>query len=1792
MLNLQQILESDTLSTVVSKINANFRALGVAGGGPPGRLGQQGVPGRPGLQGPVGPTGPIGPTGNVTNVIPFVSYGSYTGPSTVAGPWPVNSLAYLNQYASTGTSNVWIDHKNNGYWKYLTTADATGQYSGISSPYPPSGTGYFAGEGWYFYPTDISLDVPDNPWTSDTTSYLSLPPFGTGPFLDEATSPLQVKNARMSSKFGTVWISSGNDYTDSASFESYDTDEIGKSWTGGYAFSNVGPFPGRWNAGLDRLLFKMSLDGLPYLANINARIETAAGQDLQDNSGSWPNKTTTPGAALIQGESYWTKPVYPVTQDEYTPLIFLSERKTSATDPFKFGSLAISMFTADNTAESSYGGQHRFLVNMSTRYALSPEDYVSANNNLGATGTDNFGEGVFDFRRLITTNQFVVNTPYDTKFSSDAVTSGNYVESVGSKPSRVYQGYVAGINQKYITGTGSNLSDYLNYGDLGETGAFEVLGTAGYQTRQTWYGSGFLDLNPSEWTSSATTNDENNYYRVAGMMERGKKTFAANNQTAYLSELLFYTSNVSQSTSHTAGVGRNLLPDLSSANPVNSKAVFYASPYQSMGVGTFPVTAGAGGVFEPIARLQLHHIWSEGTTSTDPLLTYRNISQTQYLPGNLFTTLAVTSQPSTGSVGANNYTDILIGGYSGPAYESSNPLQSGLAVTTGSRWPSTVIRSHGWSGSFKSSLRLGANPSATGQVGRTNDNLKTEFQFSIHPLGTANYTASSLTGNIAGLGLHNLYPSSRVHFYGKNNYNEVEFGKQPWTPGAVSATSTSFPYYTGNSASDNQVVIDYIGNGYVYPTAIYEYPYEAFGMAGLTSSATGNVGSFSPNAINFPTRDSLSPTRNRYPYSPSDVNLGYPSAVGLVNNSRRHGGTANAWLNPNKYLGFNLFRDLTNTGDDKDNTRWMVGTDGNGDNGGAAIMANSWGDLAITSIPRRRDGGYPYSVWEQRGLGTRDVVNNIKFVFTADGALGIGGKPGVDPDAYPALGLSGANGRLYYLPFTDARSNAPITALTSGVTSGTPRYGEISYSGVSATYVESGTTSSAAQINSKATLSETIRLEVAAEKAYYRVGRNLEARGYGYPTSSALTIANPFRYVISSSSFTVTSFIIYTDGDGRISSILFKTPTPTDPTGSVIDVVLPHPSEFENGAAQSLGTGFIAPAGAAAGEIDTFSFAEPDIPDGSFYGTFTFVRSAPQSANVRLNNFVAGEGYVGVSGQTGTDYTYAQTKAVRQTSPKLIFTFLEQNPNSRSISGSEPIKKVSTVLASAQNESSLREFWIPKADNSGGTLMVFTDHMGEKEKDSGFDNSSVSTSKLKVDQVVTQEWTYTFITGNLPVGAQVTGGYQAVASLAPAQSTNVLQPMYVKYSNRAAEYVGAGSYTGFNAGVYGIATYTPGRLGGAAYGAPGTSSPFTNGSSTGTAILHRNVDYFYSVASGASGRFGLQDANSEIRFKRINSEYVLMDYNITVGVSNEPAFTGPGASAGATGYIDYGSPRYTQAVRFAYYPDENDTLDYTKLLYGGGPNFNNWSFSRNWYSGAAVVGPLNDGYLLGATGFNDPYFSKLNPADDGSPFMWDFNNTSSVADRGLHWNGNMLQAFGQWKNVGSDFYDLDATVVIRQNGDNTSSLGDTGLGNPIDGAASAVAGVQYNSMYDGTATAWPNIDFGSYTDFKRKVINVFKNHQYALWGNRAFARNANTQWRLVPAYIPSNTGTAVNTHTSNSFYLEVMLDNPILHSDHIFKGNYFNPGASDVRAYQYLTLSGQAILRYGEGSTVYRSDLL
>jgi len=1819
MINFQRILESDSLSSAISKINNNFATLNLAGGGPPGPVGLPGIPGIPGVPGQKGESGQVGPTGPGANIVPFITASSFTGPSSIAGPWPAQSLAFLKDPAiATGTTEVWLDNQNNGYWRYLTSVDSTGQY-GVAGPstYPPSGTGFYGGEGWYFYPVDINLSLATNPWTYDATTYFTRPPFATGPFTDSSTSPLTVQNVRLKSKYGTVWISTGNDSTDNTSYYDYDTAEIGKSWTGSSLTADLAPWPSRWNSGIDRLLYKFSIDSLPYKSNVTARIATTLNDtNIQDENTTWPSSNTA-GTQFIDGPVYWPKPAYDVTVDNYTPVLFLGERRTGLDDQFRFGSLGINLFTmpVDSLADSDTQ-QNKSLVTFSTRYSLSPEDYANGvSAKLNYTGTKNFGESVFDVRRFITTNQSVVTMPYDTKISSDHISSGNFIPD-GSRPNRTYQGFVSSINQKNLAGTATNFSDYLNYGLLGETSTYEAQGNTGMQTRQVWYGTGFLDENVADWANSQTDNDTYNYFRVSGMLERGKKTFNSANNTYFLSELIFYTSNVSATASYTAGVGRNLLPNLNATNPVNSKPAMYLSPFQSVGFGTFPVTADAPGAFEPIAKTQVHQVWSGGTTALDPLLTTTSITGSAYLPSTLFTTFAVTSQPTTGTTGANSYTDILLGGYSGPAYELANPLTGGNAVTTGSRWPSVAFRAHGWSGSFKSSLRLGVNPSATGQLGRVNANMKNEFQLSIHPLGTGSYTASSSTANIAGLGMHNLYPSSRVHLYGKNNYNEVEFGKQPWTPGVVGSPTATYPYYAGNSASDNQVVIDYIVDSYSYPAALNEYPYEAFGMASLTSAATGNVGTSSPNSMNFPSRDSLAPTRNRYPYSTSDINYGYPSAIGLVNGSRRHGGTANAWLNPNKYIGFNLFRDLTNNGDDKDNTRWMLGTDGQGNNGGAAIMANSWGDLAIVNIPKLRDGGTGYGMWEQRGLGTRDVVNNIKFVFSKDGSLGIGNAAGVDNDAYPSLTLNPTTGFVQYVPRSadaDARAAGPYTAGSgSGYTAGNATYDRITYVGLSASFVESGTTSTAAVINSRATQSETVRLEIAAEKAYQRAGRNLEARGYGYPTLTTLTIASPEDYVIlnpSGDNPTPSALTLSTDGDGRIYNVVLQLSYDSGSYSAddVLDIVYPHPTEFENGGPQSLGSGFVAAAGAVAAIFDSLSDTASN-PSGTIYqpDAVYFEKSAPAAANMRLNNFVAGEGYIGVSGSTGSDYTYSTVKSIRQQSPKLIFSFLEGTPASRSISGTEPIRKVNTVLASAQNESSLREFWIPKADNSGGTLMVFTDHMGKKEKDSGFDRTSIqvtggtaalgTTATLLIDQVVTLEFSPGTTSGTAAVGLGITGGSNLAVYIGAASAAgggnltyaNLCMPLYVNYTNRAPEYV-AGGYTAYgSSNDYGVytnyqllpsvnVTVSPEN------GAGGSLSPAPASLTGGTYIGRRNVDKSYTVVNeNASTISGLDNKSSEFRFKRINSEFVLVDYNITVKVENAP-LTGFGGG-NVQHYIDGGSPRFVQSMRFAYYPDEAN-LDIIKALFGGGPNFGNWSMYRNWYSGVAIAGSTAGDAAPSTTPFIDAGYSKMNPAGDFGPFAFDgYNSANSY---GRFWNGKMIN--------GGSFFE-DATTLTY----NVTSEGLTGGFDTLQGANDNGAGVY--PTYQNTPSVMGSLYQWSYgytgtiansTEFKSFVApNIFRKNAFNIFGNAAFDRNRPTQWRMVPAYVPKSgtTQDATTTYNANSFYLEVMMDTPIMHCDHIFRSRMYDGTDASIQPYQCLTLSGQAIMRYNENATVYPSD--
>ena len=126
---MRSFFESDSLSEIVLKLNENFRIVSLVGGGPKGDRGDQGMPGQPGSQGLTGPTGPIGEVSQGPILLPFFVAGGTTGPKVVAGPWPRGSLNYLNSLSLSASNNVYIDHRNSGYWRHLSQPDATGQYA-------------------------------------------------------------------------------------------------------------------------------------------------------------------------------------------------------------------------------------------------------------------------------------------------------------------------------------------------------------------------------------------------------------------------------------------------------------------------------------------------------------------------------------------------------------------------------------------------------------------------------------------------------------------------------------------------------------------------------------------------------------------------------------------------------------------------------------------------------------------------------------------------------------------------------------------------------------------------------------------------------------------------------------------------------------------------------------------------------------------------------------------------------------------------------------------------------------------------------------------------------------------------------------------------------------------------------------------------------------------------------------------------------------------------------------------------------------------------------------------------------------------------------------------------------------------------------------------------------------------------------------------------------------------------------------------------------------------------------
>lgn len=1921
MLTLQQILDSDSISTLVAKLNANFQTLSGSNGGPQGIRGQQGIPGLPGRLGPTGVTGATGPTGNIVGIIPFAGVPS-AGPTAIGpsvpivaaygtiGPWPQSAWQWLMYYESAGVTggsgntathgSIYIDHANDGYWQYLTSPDIKGasgaggytqggfySYLGTGANYPFLGaTGGWAGSGWYYYPVPDPSTNSSGVWVTDTTTYLAhnqangsgiSGPYAYGPIETDAASSLTVENARLLTKYGTLWITSGSDQNNPLTNEDSDllTSTIGK-W--GHEPNGIQyPNPGRYNNGVDRLLFKMSLDGLPYLSNITARGFTGLTNPNPAipypmlESAVYPNNTSggfSPGGIQDLGYEYWTKPSYGVSLEKYTPLLFLSERKLDDLNPvLPFSSLGIYMFT-DNTAPGLEDNQSKGLFLFSSRYSPDPVDMFDGFAGLNSAATENWGELILDFRRVTASNHYVSAIPSDLKLSSDyrAAFAGNSIydenniaNTSGTNPGdidaayRTYQGYISAINGKTITGDPvyANYWEYgLGDGTAGGPGGYTggihdaASGTAGMISRKTWYGSSVLDIKPEDWLGDAPTIETNNYIRVAGMMERGRRYLAAGVTSHFMSELIFYTSQFSADLGGAAGVTNDdVSPGL---NDHRSLPSLYVSPYRNIGIGTFIGNVDASndqGPLEPAARLHVHV--KENDRENDPTYTWQQVSAGGGIY-NLLPTKSFSVAAFSGSFGATDYqynTDILIGNLKAQTNEYVNPYDTIGDVVNPMQgvgdpnYLRNAIRTESWKTRFINTLRFGAQPGVsypdvTYPIGKGKvDTFKNEFQIALHPITIASGTATLNDSNrsITAVGIHNLYPRTRTHIFGKNLYNETEFGEELWTPGytiaggSASGITGIYPYYGNtaqNSPSTNQIALDYIGDSYRYPVGIYDYQYFTYGA---NPGSTGVIGTSSPNSAVYPNRESLTPTRTNTAYGAELNNEAWPSIATnvMLNGSYRHGGTANAWWEPTSYIGFNLFRDVSAAdghldGDDRDSTRWILGTQGDndydhGNNGGAAIVSSPYGELGIVTIPRGRDGGHAYEQWEQRGLGTRDVLNNMKIVFDRNGNIAVGNAAGWDLDAYPSLDRFNTTGLLRYAPDLN-KDTAPGTTAGAGVTytygywsGATGQYGRVAYTG----YTEDAATSTAAKINALATEKEYIRLEVGAEKGWSRDGRLPEKRGYGYPTNAIINIVNPGDYINTTATVTgITQFQIVTDEEGRISDA-----TITFTGGGVVQsdfvaIVFPHPTEFNVGGPQVF-LGFAAPAGALAMEWAGMN------TDSQLYSatTLTFplvtvARVIPTtdvkgSANVRLNNFVYGEGY----GQTAsTNGTLIATK--RQESPKLIFTFLEATPESagsRGDAGTTPYKKVNTVIQSAQTESPLREYFIPKSDNTGGTFMVFTDHMGSKEKDSGFDAQLTSGTGFTGGRSSTGTTGGTGATGNIQklqllevVTCELLRGYTGIGSTRSITGTSSVSTGldtasmgFARYFNKYYDQTNGSNvpvdyFTGSQYGK--IVRYDPptGFTAGNFFGPAGTTNLGTTAGTgaTGVSVL-RNIDYYYKIFQGTTGNYDngwnndeFENKASDIRFKRINSEYALVDFNITIQVDNPvlPGGTGTGFLA-SNGTIDGFAPRMTQSVKILYNMDLDVDADlvgnrdgWTEDKYGNGPWFSNWSSYRNWNTGAAQVGEDLSTVISAGAEYAGRHYGVAD-----SPYF----TTPAANDQAPTWNGNFIDA-GMFK-ASFNAYDYNLFPTL-------------GVGNqPSDRLGNAVHGAFDNSILNITisenlfgetgvslATVQPSYFF-------MQSLRSF----YSTWGNQTMGRSRNMMWRITPFLAQNNVDPNFSSggtwNRTNTFMIEIVFDVPIMHVAHQFA--YKNFGTQAGSYYKYLTLSGQSIVRYGKTETTLTS---
>lgn len=1639
MLTLQDILGSDSFATAIQKINENFKSIAIGGGGPQGIRGEQGIPGLPGKQGATGPIGPAGNNGISVDILPFdQGLAGYTGP--LAGPavgqvnWSIDSLNWLqDNYGDTGALKVptpgmvVIDHANFGYWQYLDGIQNPSPVD-LSNPLDPGAQdsdalvtqGYYigaswTGPGWYYYPSDLTNIITSlgDVWVNDYTTYLTGPTSGydfpaPGSIYN---APYTVPKARLKSKFGVIWISSHNSQHALPAFASpANVDE--SPYIKDVFFGNEG----ERSAGVDRLLFKLSLDGRTITENVMSQAYTGPtdgtdGNDINNGPYGSPN-------VLTPWEDSYIRPIYGKSLYNYSPLVFLSPWSTDKDDLSNLpvginqGNLGIFAYQAPITEDEDQTPVQLWIL--SHRKENAPDNNLIPAGGVYPTSR-NLGEHLIDSRRTITSNQYAALPSQDTAPIDEIVrvfTDTNTAILESEDGPFVYQGFHALMNGSFVNNdyfvkkyfTDSNPTPFEESGPWVEDAdtwynnqiSLAESGIDLYK-RASWFGSSVHVGKPSE-----TDGEINEYIRSSGMMERDRSIayIPGDEFTKYVErgdELLFYTA-------YTEPVRINLDPYAEAgltSNTLSSRLVFHASPSRNFGITNVPKSDV--GVIEPHSRLHVHsrtEILNErlGKIWGDIVIT-GDIGQKT----DLYNLVAsFTSEVWNGGRldKPSSYTVIKIGDIISPDYQSETDI-----FTDYLKKPQGGIRFESYgatndenssvynTGSLQLGIGLGTDDPQY-EISETDENFQNEWVLSVSPVATGQTSGDSIHSDrnkfIAGVGIQERFAKTRFHMYGQNTYRSIGDGEKN-TQETVFAIGYPSVIPDGNTPSHRQISLDYVNNSWQVSAGILDYAYSSYNIINypftegynpktiygsgaqpsydtwvtFTGPATSNDGNQKLSGVLFPFFGAIS----------------YP--LGVATSS--HGGQYNAMFDTNHYQGFNLIRDLSYDGDDNDVTTWTTGTDGN-TNGAAAFLTDKNGNFGITSIPAFRDGGVAAGRYEQRNLGNREVLNSMKFFFDTAGNLGISNKPGFDPNAYPALYKDSLN-NVNYLNSTVGTGAYPAITIYTGPS--TPRMvgtagphnwgGQIP--GKLAPYAYPAPLTGAydrAWIAAATTQSEVIRAEIAAEKLFSAPGRIMQNRGWGYDinrTIAATYLSLSFTLWDSITNLSYSGTLkAATDSEGRITNIFFSIPDANamqalgGGTWIADRILITHPTEV---------IAYNAPIGALAPAIDkiTFGALKPvpitidwtELNDGVVH-----------SANVRINNFVAGEGE-GVLGTAANinpsgyikatpefnDATATKTQSVRRSSPKIILTYEGIDPSR----GQNTPIKVNTVIRSAQNESSLREYWIPKADNNGGTFMTFTSHFETPANNDAIDKTSVKKERLQIEEI-------TYVALDYRTGGGKNDGIGA--------PTGYFHPTYVKYQfSPFTPSAMTPDAIGWSTAIEDAIPYH------AYYDAPASQPYFdqdiihplrqrTNPTGADPATT---IGYKYAVEidkTNGSDPISLREDPTQIRFRRINSEWAMMDFNITLKVNDQwdldlddpndyslpdNAKYDPGTFTSAVTrrgmwWLQHVKIRFdidSGMVQATAVTPEVNVPDYHATKYDNGMGFRMWSDYNQWFSGNAVA---------------------------------------------------------------------------------------------------------------------------------------------------------------------------------------------------------------------------------------------